>query len=279
MSNPPTGRDDQTAEDGWLDPDAPHDLLSNERRAFSAPTLVADAINRLRERFVALLVLLAAGVVVAGIDWLLGHDPVPTVGYTGVLDGHVSVSVGIVVGVLSRASTPLSALVGLEPPWLAWTIGLELLEFLAVAGAGAYALARLLGVRLTTRVALRYAALVALLRFASVDANLTGGAVVLAVVLVPLALVFLVRLFTVPGLVIAGRSIVASLRESWRRTQGHGWSLLGVVLLVGLLNHLLASVPVVGPVGSALAGALHAGLIAAFLRQSEQFEGGDLTSG
>ncbi|MFC6825119.1 hypothetical protein [Halopelagius fulvigenes] len=43
---------------------------------------------------------------------------------------------------------------------------------------------------------------------------------------------------------------------------------MGVVVL-GLANHLLGNVPLVGPVGSALGGALHAGAVAVFLRESE----------
>lgn len=277
MSNPSPDGNDRRDPDARIDQNDSHDGSESEDRGLSTAGLLTDARRRLQENLPALFALLAAGVVVAGTDWLLRRDPVPTVGYTGVLDGRFSVTIGVVVRVISDAGTPLSALIGLRPRWLAWTIGLELPAFLVVSGAGAYALARLLGVDLTRTAVLRYVAVAAVLRLASVSFDLVGGAVVLAVVLIPLAFIFLVRLFAVPGFLIAGHSIPGAFRDSWHRTRGHGWALLGVVFLIGLLNHLLASIPIVGPVGSAFAGALHAGGVAAFLRQIGEDESSELS--
>ena len=269
MSSPSPDGSDRRDPGVRVDQDDSHDGWKYEDRGLSTAGLLADARRRLRENLPALFALLAAGVIVAGTDWLLRRDPVPTVGYTSVLDGRFSVTIGVVVRVISDASTPLSALIGLRPRWLAWTIGLELPAFLVVSGAGAYPLARLLGVGLTRAAVLRYVAVAAVLRLASVNFDLAGGAVVLAIVLIPLAFVLLVRLFAVPGFLIVGRSIPDAFRDSWHRTRGHGRALFGVVFFIGLLNHLLASVSAIGPIGSALAGALHAGGVAAFLRQSE----------
>lgn len=236
--------------------------------SLSVATLLAEAYRRVRANPSVVAALLVAGIVVAGVDWLCLHDAVPTIGFSGIQEGNLAVSFGIVVTVLSRATTPLSALVGLKLGWLAWVVGLWLLEFVAVAGAGAYALARLLDTRLTIAAILRYAGVLALLRV-SPEIHFEGALILLAVVLLPLVFFLFVRLFALPGLLVAGHPVGAALRRSWHRGRGYGWSLFGVVLVVGLLNHLLTSVPMVGSLGSALVGVLHAGAVAAFLHQSE----------
>lgn len=251
-----------TVEDDWSD--APSDTDGS----LSVASLLAGARRRVRANPSVVAALLAAGIIVAGVDWLCLHDPVPTIGFNGIQEGNIAISFGIVITVLSRATTPLSALVGLKLGWLAWVVGLGLLEFVAVVGAGAYALARLLNTQLTIAAILRYAGVVALLQLTPMI-HFEGGAILLAVVFVPLAIILLVRLFPFPGLLVAGYPVGAALRQSWHRARGNGWSLFGIVLVVGLLNHLLASVPVVGSIGSAFVGVLHAGTVAAFLHQDE----------
>lgn len=239
------------------------------KQPISAGALLSEAFRRLRTTPTAALALVVAGVVLTGIDWLRLHDPVPTVGFDGVQNGTFSVAFGVVVTVLSRANVPPSALVGMKTRWLAWTVGLELLAFVAVVGAGAYALSRLLDVPLTASAVAQYAGVVALLKLAFGNANFEGEAIVLAIPLLVVAFAVAVRLFAFPGLLVAGHPVGSALRRSWHRTAGFGWALVGVVVVVGGLNHLLASVPVVGPLGSALVGAVHAGAVAAFLRRTD----------
>jgi hypothetical protein len=258
MSDPPTHVGNERAPD------------DDSGVSLSTITLFAGARQRIREHPRAALALLLAGTVVIGLDWLRLHDPIPAVGFSGIQDGRFSILFSVVVTVFSRTTVPVSALVGLKPQWLAWAIGLELLGLAAVAGAGAYALARLLQVPLTTSAILRYAGIVILLRFGP-RININGGMVVTILLGIPLLVVFLfllVRLFAFPGLLIAEDSIRTALRGSWRRTKGHGWSLLAVIILLGILNHLLTSIPVIGPLGSAVVAVLHAGTVATFLHHS-----------
>ncbi|WP_458210933.1 hypothetical protein [Haladaptatus sp. NG-SE-30] len=237
-------------------------------QSISAGMILTAALRRLRTTPSAVLVLVVAGGIVTGSDWLRLHDPVPTGGFTGVQNGKFSVAFGIVITILSRATVPLSALIDVKSQWLAWIVGLELLGYVAVVGAGAYALARLLGVSLTAPALVRYAAIVALLRFVPGRINLQGTGLVLAIPLIILGFMLLVRLFALPGLLVMGYSVHSALSQSWQLAVGRGWALFGVILVVGGLNHLLASAPVVGPLGSGLAGVLHAGTVAVFLDQT-----------
>lgn len=260
MSAPPIDRGDGASD------------ISGTDHSLSTTALLSGARRRIRTNPSAILALLVAGIVVVGIDWLSLHDPIPTTGFRGIQEGHLTVSFGIVITVLSRATVPLSSLVGLKLPWLAWAVGLKFLKFVVVTGAGAYALARLLDVPLTASGTLRYAAAVALLHFGIGRLNFEGEAVLLAVPLFIVAFILLVRLFALPGLLVAGSPMWLALRRSWRLSKGYGWSLFGVILLVGVLNHLLASAPIAGPLGSALVGVLHAGTVADFVRRTEKFD-------
>lgn len=257
MSNPQTHVGDDR------DSDSDSDI------SLSTITLFAGARRRIWSHPRAILALLFAGSVVIGIDWLRLHDPIPSVGFSGIQDGHFSILFSIVVTVFSRVTVPLSALIGLKPQWLAWAIGLELLGLVAVVGAGAYALARLLQVPLTTTAILQYAGIVVLLGFGP-SINIDGG-IITILVGIPLIAVFLfllVRLFAFPGLLIAEDSVRTALRGSLHRTKGHGRSLFTVIIILGILNHLLTSVPVIGPLGSAVVAVFHAGTIATFLHHS-----------
>jgi hypothetical protein len=246
----------------------PRDDSNGTDRSLSVATLLAEARRRIQTNPAVIVALLVAGIVVAGVDWACLHDAIPTVGFNGIQEGNLAVSFGVVVRVFSRATTPLSALVGLKLRWLAWIVGLELLGVVAAAGVGASALARLLEIRLRVSALLRYAGIVALLQFGP-EIHFEEASILVVVVLFPVTFALLVRLFALPGFVVAGYPVISALRQSWKLTRGYGWSLFGIILLVGLLNHLLTSVPVVGPIGSALVGALHAGTVAAFLHQSE----------
>jgi membrane-anchored glycerophosphoryl diester phosphodiesterase (GDPDase) len=110
----------------------------------------------------------------------------------------------------------------------------------------------------------RYAAVFGAIALAS--AEVTAG-LLLGLPLVVLFLALLVRLLAFPAYLVGGRSITGALRRSWASTAGHAWPLAGVVVLVGFANHALSSLPLVGPVGSALAAALQVGVVAAFVRR------------
>lgn len=237
-------------------------------RPLSTAALLSGASRRIRATPSTIFALLVAGLIVAAVDRVVLRGPIPTVGYRGIQDGQVSVAFGIVVNVLSGATVPPSALVGLKPAWFAWVVGLEGVGFVAVTAASAYAIARLLNVPLTSGGVLRYAAVGAAFQSGIAQVNFEGASIIVGLPLVLVAFVVLVRLFALPGLLVMGDSVSGAFRRSWILTKGYGWSLVGVIVPVGLLNHLLASAPVVGPVGSALAGVLHAGTVAVFLRRT-----------
>lgn len=235
--------------------------------SISTRSILAGAYRRFAANPTALVALLVAGAVVAGADWFHLHDPVPVSEYEGVQQGRFEISFGFVVSVVSRTILRPSALLHLEPRWLVTTVGLELAAFVAIVAASSYALSRLLDVRLTLPAVLRYGLVSALLRFALGRVNFEGGAILVGIFFLMVFLVVVVRLVPFPGRLILGESFRTALGRSWDMTRGHGWSLFGVVLVVGLANHLLASVPLVGPVGSAAVGAVHAGIVATVIHQ------------
>jgi hypothetical protein len=256
--------------------------VSSSSPRFSTAAVLSGARDRLAAHPRALVACLLAGLVVAGVDWLLLHDAVPTVRYEGIEQGRIAATFRVVVAVESRARVPPSALLNLTPRWLAWTVGLVLAEYLAVVAASVYALAALLEVDLTAPAVLRYGALVAALWLGAGRITFEGGAVLFGLPLLIGFFVVAVRLVPLPGRVIRGDSIRAALGWSWRRARGHGWALFGVVLVVGVANHLLTSVPVVGPVGSGAVAALHAGVVATVCRRlavAERDESGATSSG
>jgi len=232
------------------------------RAPASTSSLLTDAGRLLRANPRVFAGFVLAGVVVTVVDALRRGDPVPTVGFVGLLDGDISVTFGLVARITPHASTPLSALASLRTPWLLWTAGLELLRTGAVVGAGVYGFARLLETTPSPATVLRYLVVfwgLALLSFEA-DVGLLLG--------IPLLILFfavLVRLVAFPALLVSGSSITGALSQSWYRTAGDGWALFGVVFVVGSANHALASVPTVGPVGSALAAAVQVAAVAGYV--------------
>jgi hypothetical protein len=232
----------------------------------SSFTLLGRGVTRLRARPGALLALVLAGVVVAAGDWFALHDPIPTETYEGIQHGEISVSLGILVGVASRATVPLTSFVGLKVEWLAWAVGTSVVPAAVSAVAAVVALTRLLDTSLTAGAVVRY--LIVTVVFVVGAVNVDVSSLLLGLLLLVAFTVVVVRLFAFPGLLAAGESIRTAANRSWARSQGYGWQLLGVIVILGFLNHVLTSVPVAGPVGSGLIGAVHAATVAAFLEET-----------
>jgi len=226
------------------------------------PDTTSAILGRARTRLVthprALVALVFAGVVVAGIDWVQFHDAVPTTAYVGVREGRIAATFRVVVAPESRATVPAAAFLHLRPAWLARTVGLVVAKYLAVVLGSGYALAHLLEADLAPAALARYGAVVAVLWVGVGRATFEGGAVILGLPLLIAFLYVAVRLVPLPARLFRAESLRTALGRSWGQTHGHGWALLGVVLLVGVANHLAASVPVVGPVGSGAVAAVHA---------------------
>lgn len=243
------------------------DSAGDEAAAEPAVTtryLFRAAYDRLRCNPRVIGVFLLVGVLVAIIDVVRRGDPVPAASFVGVREGTISLRFGLLVDVVYRHSTPMSTLVELRPRWLVWTAGLEVLRGGALIVASVYGYAQLLDETATVGAAGRYGFVMVVFALAAIDIN-TGF--VLGLPLGIVAVYLLVRFAPVSGLLAIGASIPTAFRTGWRITGGHGWSLFGVVLVVGLLNHSLASIPLIGPVGSSLIAAVHVAVIATFLDQ------------
>lgn len=253
-------------------PDAPADEVRDERStpssaSLSVTGLFADARRRLAANPRAVVALVLAGIVVAGADWAHLQLPLPSDGYRGVRQGRFAVAFGLVVGVQSRATLVLSTLPALESGWLLVAVGLELARVAAVTLAATYALGELLDVEPSTPALVRYGLVLLALRY-PLQANFTDGALLIGLPLVVAVLYLMVRLLPLPGRLVLGERFRTALGRSWAATSGHASSLAGVVLLVGLANHLAASVPVVGPVGSGGVAAFQAGVVAAVVERT-----------
>lgn len=236
-----------------------------ERRPVSTWTLLSEGIARLRDHPSVPIAFLLAGLLVAAVDALRRGDAVPTVGFLGVQSGEFSVRFGVLARVYARTTTPPAALYALQPSWLARVAALELLRGAVVVAAGVYGFGRLLDVRPGLAATARYAGVFALVSLAALQVD---AGPILGIPLLVVFFVILVRVAAFPAFLVQGDGVGQALRRSWRRTRGHGWAVFGVVLVVGLANHALTSVPVVGPVGSSLAVALQAGVVVSFVRRT-----------
>lgn len=245
------------------------DRIDERGRSVSAPTLLSGALVRLRAQPDVPLVLVLAGVVVAGTDWLRARSPVPVTEYNRFQTGDLNVAFELLVTVLPQNALTPSALLHLHPRWLLVTVGLELFAFVTVVLACTYALSTMLETDLSVGIVARYGVVLAALRVGAPQITFTGGSILIGLPLLAAVLYILVSLVPVPGRLVLGDSLVSALRRSWKRTNGYGWSLFGVVLLLGITNDLLASIPLVSPVGSALVAAVHAGVVATFLARTD----------
>ncbi|OVE85334.1 hypothetical protein [Natronolimnobius baerhuensis] len=209
------------------------------------------------------------GLFLAGLDQIRQWDPIPTL-EAGAGRSALSIEyVGYPRGI-GHTAVSLESLIGLEPLSLGWGLLSYGLPVLAIAVASGLAMAWALEVtpRLETLGSvIGFVVIVDLSQrvLGQIPALQEMGLVVGVPVLVTYTYV-LVRLFAVPGCLVAGARPAAAVREGWRRTRGHGWTIVSLILVVGLLSWLLASIPHVGPfIGTALVAPLHAALIVAVL--------------
>jgi len=233
--------------------------------AVTTAALLTGGSHRLRKNPRIVGVFFLVGVLIAGIDFLRRGDPVPTASFSGIQAGTVSLRFGLLVDVVFRQSTPISALVDLQPRWLVWTVALELVRGGALVIASVYAYTQLLDETATLASAARYGCVMLVFTLAAVDID---SGLLLGLPLGIVAVYLVVRFAPVSALLATGTPIQSTFRASWQMTRGHGWSLFGVVLVVGLANHLLASIPLVGSVGSSLTAAVHVAVITAFVEHT-----------
>ncbi|MFB6162042.1 MAG: hypothetical protein ABEJ86_01180 [Halococcoides sp.] len=263
-----TGDAAPTAESG----SATESEVDRERTGGPTATgLFGDGVTIVRENPRVLLAMVLAGCAVAVVDWVRIADPVPVVEFVGLTDGRVMVYYVVMPSVIAGRSMELSTLADLSPAWVVWVVGLECFRTAAVVLAGASAFARALDVDLTasslTAYSIVFGAFVGVGAFTpEISAPLIGGVVVAV-----LYFYVVVHLLAVPALLVDGLSIRVAISRSWGLASGHGWSLLAVVVALGLAAHALASLG--GPVGVAavplavsLVAALQVGIVVAFVR-------------
>ncbi|NHN58410.1 MULTISPECIES: hypothetical protein [Halorussus] len=251
--------------------DAPAENVDRERLpGTSAGDILRESVARIAADPVLALPFVVAGLLLAAVDWLRLRDPVPTT--TPPRMGDVTVHVAYQfypAGVRGTGVRP-AALVDLELPYLAWTVGAELAAFLAVALAGWVVLSRAADAERTPGSLARYLAF-------AVGAHVLLGLFALFDGLGWLALLALaaylsaaVRLFAAPALVVAGRDLRTAIGESARRSRGEGATVVALVVLVGLAAWLLGSVPVVGAfLSTAVVAPVHAVAAVAFVESAE----------
>ena len=251
--------------------DAPVESRGRDRRP---TTSVADVLRESVARVAAdpalALPFVVAGLVLTAVDWFRLRDPVPTTTPTQAGDVTVHVAYQFYPAGVRGTGTRLAALVDLELPYLAWTVGSELAAFLAVAVAGWLVLSRAADAERTRGglagyLAFAVGAHVLLRGFALFD-----GLGWLTLVALVAYLSVAVRLFAAPALVVAGRDLGASVRESARLSAGEVATVVGLVVLVGLAAWLLGSVPVVGALlSTAIVAPVHAVAAVVFAESAE----------
>ncbi|APW97684.1 hypothetical protein CHINAEXTREME_07815 [Halobiforma lacisalsi AJ5] len=226
-----------------------HDRIDGgDRRELSVDVVLSMAVGRLRtipEVFVPFVV---AGIVLTVVDALRRYDPVPTLERDVARENGLSIDLayaGYPTGV-AGTKTPLESLVGLHPEYLTWGLALYLLSLLVVVLAGVVTMARAMDRDVglaTVGSVFGYVLAVDFLQrgLGSIDA--LQGMGLWGLPLLVLYLAVAVRLFVVPGLLVAGRGPKRALLESVRRTRGHGWTVFGVILVVGLTGWALGSLP------------------------------------
>ncbi|ARS90075.1 hypothetical protein [Natrarchaeobaculum aegyptiacum] len=255
----------------------PGDDVTDDDRiplARDSPHPLVAALETIRRDPVLLVPFFVVGLALAALDWLRRADPLPTpehVVFDGShLDLHVTY-VGYPTGV-SQTTVPLESLVALHPHLLGWGLASYVLPLLAVTVAGVVTMARPMGREPQLRMVVSLFGFVLVVDLTdrllgSVDA--LQGMGLWGLPLLALLLFVMVRLFAVPGLLVAGRGLPAAIGESNRLTAGRGWQLAGLVLAFGLGAWLLADVSTVGALlSTAIVAPVHAVAIVVVLDAS-----------
>ena len=155
-------------------------------------------------------------------------------------------------------------MVDLLPGYLLGAMGLELAALVAVGLAGWIVIARGVGQSFGWRSAASYIGLLVvplwILRFAGgAEIEFTNGGLIFGIPLLVLWAVVLVRLFLLPVCLVDGHGLIAAVRESVRLSRGIGWTIFGLIVLIGLGTSLVGSIPTVsGILSAALFAPLHA---------------------
>lgn len=227
--------------------------FGEEEREISVWSTLWTALSRIRRDPGLVVPFFFAGVVVTIVDYLRLRDPVPVRLGDDIREGSINVAYAIYPTGTRGSTTPLGAFVDLEPLYLFSTVVYELTAFFAVCVAGWLTLSWAMGERSTPSRLVGYLTFVALVQLGFRALGFVGVVAfgLFGLVLLVVALAFLVRLFFAPLFVVAGDDVRTAVRRSARFARGHGWTLFGLVVVLGLSAFALRSVPLVGPALSA----------------------------
>lgn len=237
-------------------------------------TLRHRTFSELSSRPQLLLPFLVAGLVSSLLGWFHRRDPITTVSRRTLTDGHISLEyIGFPAG--ARGTTlSVESVLGLKVPFLAWGLSAYALLLAVHAVAGTIVIARVLGIEIDRRTVgsfLLYVASIDLIhRAVGSIQGLQNMPLIIGLPILAIWVYVLVRLFAVPGLIVTRRSVTDAVQRSWQLTRGHGWRLLGVVVILGLTNAVFAVFSIIGPaLSTALVGTVHAVYLGLFVDQFE----------
>ena len=253
-------RDDRRpVSDEQSTPDSP----APEPATLTVAAVLRATVDRLRAEPWLAVPFVLAGIVMGAVDFARRWDPIPA---SGDSSNGLSVEIAFYLYPTGVADTarPLGAMVDLLPEYLLWAIGLELAVLLAVGGAGWIVISRGLGQPLAWRSAARYIGVLVVplwvVRLAGgAEIEFTNGGLIFGIPLLLLWAVVLVRLFLLPVCLVDGHGLIAAVRKSVRLSRGIGWTIFGLIVLIGLGTSLVGSIPTVsGILSAALFAPLHA---------------------
>ena len=246
--------------------------------------LLVDSGRLLWDRPALALPFLIAAAAAAVGDLLRLTDSVPTIAQTSAQRGLTHLVLHATPSVTSAVGTRPAALLGLKSGPLLGVILTEGFPSVLTAIATVLTIVWVIPSRAAstpTRGKLLFRALrllgyeLAVLTVFFVLGMTAGSLGLLTLVLIIGLLVATVRLFVVPASIARGRGLREAISTSLALTRGHGWTLFGLIVVLGVTANVLVSVPVlVGglgaselplPIGTAVAtgcvGTLHALLV------------------
>jgi hypothetical protein len=235
-------------------------------------TILKAVGTRFRSDPVLIVPFAVAGFFVTLADWLRKQDPLP-VATPHSFGQTLSVQYSLVPRGTARTVRHVGAFLDLRTPYFVGAVALELLALLAVGLAGWLTITRALGAEGQRSSLARYLGLLVamvlhsrLLRPSTItiDSLLLGALAFLVAALV------VVRLFLVPGLLVAGYRFPTALRDSVRASQGTRWALFWLIVIFGLASWGLAHVPIAGGfLSTAVVAPIHAVSLAVLIRRHD----------
>ncbi|OIB58296.1 hypothetical protein [Natrialba sp. SSL1] len=264
--------------DSDSDSDTNPDSKDTDQHNWSVEAAFLAAGSRLHSNPALLIPFALAGFILAVIDTMRRHDPIPVLEYGGLEQATIHLEYAGYPTAAGQTTLPLEALVGLELPYLVWGGGLYVLSLLAVSAASVLTFTALLDGEAHFGPLRSYVGLVVGLDLgyrllSSVEFLQNMG--LLGIVPLVLILFVLVLLFPAPGLVAAGASPWTAIRRSGAVVRGERWTVLGLVLLLGICAWVLSSIPLAGTfLTGALIAPLHAAMIVSlfeYRRTGERF--------